>query len=75
MNIQPLIRLLLVAVLPFLASCKGGNAHIVAEGGDTIKMEYAENLRLVRHDGFITASVRNPWDTTKTLHTLSLIHI
>jgi|GEM_PF-7054156 len=56
MNIQPLIRLLLVAVLPFLASCKGGNAHIVAEGGDTIKMEYAENLRLVRHDGFITAS-------------------
>lgn len=73
MNIQPLIRLLLVAVLPFLASCKGGNAHIVAEGGDTIKMEYVENLRLVRHDGFITASVRNPWDTTKTLHTYILV--
>ncbi len=73
MKIKPLIRLLLVAVLPLLASCKGGNAHIVHEGGDTLRMEYAVNLSLVRHDGFITASVRNPWDTTKILHTYVLV--
>lgn len=73
MDIKPLIRLLLVAVLPFLASCKGGNAHIIAEGGDTIKMEYADNLLLVRHDGFVTAEVRNPWDTASVLHTYILV--
>lgn len=73
MKTKPLIRLLLVAVLPLLASCKGGNAHIVTEGGDTLRMEYADNLMLVRHDGFTTAQVRNPWDTTKTLHTYILV--
>lgn len=73
MKIQPLIRLLLVAVLPLLASCKGGNAHIIAEEGDTIKMKYARNISLVRHDGFTVASVRNPWDTTRVLHTYLLV--
>lgn len=73
MDIKPLIRLLLVAVLPFLASCKGGNAHIISEGGDTIKMEYADNLLLVRHDGYITAEVRNPWNAASVLHTYILV--
>lgn len=73
MEIKPLIRLLLVAVLPLLASCKGGNAHVSAEEGDTIRMEYAENLMLVNYDGFMVAKVRNPWDTTKLLHTYILV--
>ncbi len=71
--IKPLIRLLLVAVLPLLASCKGGNAHVMEEQCDTIRMDYAANLSMIRHDGYVEAAVRNPWDTTKVLHTYLLV--
>lgn len=74
MNFKPSIKVFLVAVLPLLASCRGGNARITpGGGGDTLALDYAENLTIVRHDGYVTATVRNPWDTTKTLHTYLLV--
>jgi len=52
---------------------KGGGGASPSVGGDTIGLSYAENLTLEQHDGYVRAVVRNPWDTTKTLHTYILV--
>lgn len=65
---------LTLLLLPFLHSCvKGGSGASSSAGGDTIGLSYAENLTLEQHDGYVRAVVRNPWDTTKTLHTYILV--
>lgn len=55
--------------LPLLSACSGGNAHTVTtfEEGDTLRMEYAGNISIVRYPSVTVASLRNPWDTTATL--------
>ncbi|MCM1138135.1 MAG: ABC transporter substrate-binding protein [Duncaniella sp.] len=73
MTIKPLFSLFLPMVLPLLVSCKGGNALVSKDGGDTIRMEYATNITMVKYDDYMKATVRNPWDTTTTLHTYLLV--
>ena len=53
-----------------LTSCSGktGSSSTDRPDGDTIPLRYATNLTMVRHDGYVEATIRNPWDTTKTLH-------
>ena len=60
-------------VLSFLFSCKSGNARFSEVAGDTIPMSYAVNLAMVDFDGYTRVDVRNPWDTTRTLHTYLLV--
>ncbi len=36
-------------------------------------MSYAVNLAMVDFDGYTRVDVRNPWDTTRTLHTYLLV--
>lgn len=60
-------------VLPLLVSCKGGNALVSNDGGDTLKLAYADNLSLIRYPDYVKATVRNPWDTTAILHTYILV--
>ena len=36
-------------------------------------MKYAENLTLVKGEGYTEARLRNPWDTTALLHTYILV--
>lgn len=65
---------LLLLLLPLLQSCGGGSGNnACSAAGDTLKLSYAEHLTLEQHDGYVTAKVRNPWDTTKTLHTYVLV--
>lgn len=55
-------------------SCKRGNSlNSVSGDSDTLHLDYARNLTLEQYDGFVKATVRNPWDTTKTLHTYLLV--
>lgn len=63
----------LIAVL-FLAACGGGGrtASFSAKG-DTLEIRYAENLCIVSYDDYKVATLRNPWDTLKTLQTYVLI--
>lgn len=57
-----------------LSSCGGrsGAASALTEG-DTISLHYAENLTLVAYPDYTVATLRNPWDTLKTLHTYILV--
>lgn len=41
--------------------------------GDTIPLRYADNLTLVNYPDYTIATLRNPWDTLKTLHTYILV--
>lgn len=57
-----------------MPSCKGGNSLVQAQAtGDTLHLDYARYLTLEDHGTFTTATIRNPWDTTRTLHTYILV--
>lgn len=55
------------------AACGGkGKTATFSSGGDTLAIKYAENLCVVSFDGYKVATLRNPWDTLKILHTYIL---
>ncbi|MDO5526326.1 MAG: ABC transporter substrate-binding protein [Prevotella sp.] len=63
----------MIAVLLVLASCKGGSTAASLSGADSIEMKYSRLLTLQRGDGFTLAEIRNPWDTTRVLHSYVLV--
>ena len=64
-----LLFLMLTLVL-FLSACSGKDKTVsVFISGDTIPLRYADNLTLVSYPDYTIATLRNPWDTLKTLHT------
>ena len=64
--------LFLVALL--FSSCGGrSKASLALTAGDTIPLRYADNLTLVTYSDCTVATLRNPWDTLKTLHTYILV--
>lgn len=66
--------LTIFAVVAFLAGCKGSHTSDSEDnGGEKLEMRYAENLSISRHPGYVEATVRNPWDTTKTLQKYILV--
>ena len=68
-----LLFLMLTQVL-FLSACSGKDKTVsVFISGDTIPLRYADNLTLVSYPDYTIATLRNPWDTLKTLHTYILV--
>lgn len=68
------IFLTLFIVVAFLASCNGSHASSSAEGeGEVLPMKYAENLTVREFPDFTEVTVRNPWDTLKTLQKYILV--
>ena len=58
----------------FLSACSGTDKTVsVFISGDTIPLRYADNLTLVSYPDYTIATLRNPWDTLKTLHTYILV--
>lgn len=70
-----IIKLTLIAVVcaTFTLSCKNGGTQASNDGGDTIKLKYAELLTMVRHEGYIEVKLADPWNEGKTLHTYILV--
>ena len=67
-----LLLLTIALVLTALCSCKGGSTNAVS-GGDTLRLKYASNLTIVRHEGYTIASIADPWHKGKTLHRYILL--
>lgn len=63
--------LLVVTLTGFSCSGRSGNTRLCS--GDTLALHYAENLTLVDYPGYTVATLRNPWDTLRTLHTYILV--
>lgn len=61
-------------VLSFsLSSCQGGKQSAAWDGGDTIRLKYAQLLTMVEHEGFTEVNVGNPWKKGTVLHQYILI--
>ena len=70
---QILLSAHIVILVLLLSACGGGSkTSSVQEEGDTLKMRYATNLSVVKFPDYTMVSIRNPWDTLKTLHTYLL---
>ena len=50
---------LMIVVLPFLASCKGGDTTSFSE--ENIGLSYAKLIEIRQGDGYVVADVWNPW--------------
>jgi iron complex transport system substrate-binding protein len=71
---KTLLSILLIVVVA-LTACRGGNntSLSAAEGGDTVSMKYSTLLTIVRHDGYTTVDIQNPWKPGKLLHRYYLV--
>lgn len=67
---KKLIGLLLVVCM---FACRGGQTGKEATAGDTLKLDYAEHLQIVKHDGYTVVKLSDPWNMGKTLHTYVLV--
>ena len=56
-----------------LLSCHQAKVAESGLEGDTITMSYAENICMVRYDGYTKVILDNPWKKGSTLHTYYLI--
>lgn len=66
--------LFLLSMVTALASCKGDRSTSQpVTSGDTIPMKYATLLHIVKHDGYTTVSIDNPWKEGRTLHKYVLV--
>ena len=57
-----------ITSIVLLSSCGGGRQASTRDEGDTVRLRYAKNLTIVRHDGYTEVSLKDPWNQGKTLH-------
>ena len=69
-----LLSVHIITLILLLSAC-GGRSKISSaySQGEKLPLKYAENLTLIKGDGYIEARLRNPWDTTALLQTYLLI--
>ena len=63
----------IVIIVLLLSACGGGSKTSSAIHGEIIPLKYAENLKLIKGEGYTEAVLRNPWDTTSILRTYILV--
>ena len=71
---KKLLSAYIVFVALLFSACGGGGSKASsAISGEIIPLKYAENLMLVKGEGYTQAILRNPWDTTAILRTYLLV--
>lgn len=68
------IWIILLLVCGMMMSCRQGKVAENEREGDTIEMSYAENICIVRYDGYTKVMLDNPWKKGTTLHTYYLVN-
>lgn len=58
--------------LMLLCGCGHRESAACEDGGDTIEMRYAENIRMIRRGDVVHVELVNPWDTSKLLNTYDI---
>ena len=58
-----------ILLVTIFSSCHSHSSR----NGSVIRLRYASYLRMQQHDGYISADIINPWDTTRTLHKYILV--
>lgn len=62
-----------LALLSVLA-CGDKRTSSFSQGGDTLHMDYAKHITIVKHDGYTTAELSNPWHSDAVLHRYVLVN-
>lgn len=62
----------MAVALALFCSCGKGKATASLPQGDTIRMEYAERLKMTAYGKYTVVSLADPWHERKTLHTYIL---
>lgn len=65
----------IIIICILLSACKGGKQNSFsgqADPGDTLKIKYAQNISIVKHDGYTTVTLANPWNKQEVLSTYLL---
>ena len=70
---KTLLSAYIVTLVLLLSACGGGSKTSSAFDGEIILLKYAENLTLIKGEGYTEARLRNPWDTTALLRTYILV--
>ena len=69
-----ILSIQIATLVLLLSACGGRSKTSSAETpGEVIPLKYAENLTLIKGEGYTEAILRNPWDTTSILRTYLLI--
>lgn len=64
----------IVITVLLLSACSGrSKTSSSLNGGDTLEIKYARNITIISFKDYKVAALRNPWDTTKVLHTYILV--
>lgn len=64
----------MMVLMCLLGACRGGQSSADTwQDGDTLHLRHARLLTLVKHADFTVASIRDPWDTLRILHTYILL--
>ena len=64
---------ILAALFLSLTCCRDNRREAGLLQGDTLQLKYAKNITIVRHNGYTTVSMKNPWKPDKTLHQYVLV--
>ena len=64
----------IVITVLLLSACSGrSKTSSSLNGGDTLEIKYARNITIISFKDYKVAALRNPWNTTKVLHTYILV--
>ncbi|MBR2103057.1 MAG: ABC transporter substrate-binding protein [Prevotella sp.] len=64
---------MMAVVALLLCACRGGKTGGESAAGDTLKLKYAQYINIVEHEGYTVATLSDPWNVGKTLHTYVLV--
>lgn len=67
------IVLMTITFSAFFQNCRQNTVSTSHTHEKEIQLDYAKNLKIFKGDGYNKVTIRNPWDTTKTLHTYILV--
>ena len=67
-----IVRFFIVLLCLTMLSCNQAKVADNALEGDTIEMRYAENICIVKYDGYTKVVLENPWKKGAVLHTYIL---
>ena len=68
------IRFILIAIPFLLSACQNTNKTGKNEKGDTLHLDYAKNLTIVRYSNYTEVEILDPWHKGKTLHSYLLVN-
>ena len=69
-------KLLLIVSTAVLMLVLGTGCNGVTTGsgsGDTLRLGYAERIKIVEYEGYNTVTLADPWETGNVLHTYILV--